>query len=193
MRLFVALELPAAATPALARWLERARRGAPGQGLRWVRPDAAHVTLRFLGETEPAAVPALAADLAAVAARHAAIAAAVGSAPGAFPARGPVRVVWLGVAPAEPIAALASEVARACEARLGLVAESRPFTPHLTLARASRPWRRAEFEAWRARLAPPRPPIAVHFDRLSLIESRPGPGGSRYVEVGSAALATSSP
>lgn len=192
MRLFVALELPAAAAAGFAHWLECARRGAPEHGLRWMRADGAHLTLRFLGETDPAAVLALAADLAAVAARHAAIEAEIGSLPGAFPARGPVRVVWIGVSPAGPIAALAAEVAGACEARLGLAAESRPFTPHLTLARAGRSWRRADFEAWRARLELPAP-ITVRFEHLSLIESRPGSGGSRYAEVASAALGTGGP
>lgn len=187
MRLFVALALPEPATSELARFLERCRRTAPERGLRWVRTEGAHLTLRFLGETDPAAVVALASDLAAVAARHAAIDAEIGATPGAFPPRGPARVVWLDVAPHAPIVALAGDVAAACESRLGLAPEGRPFTPHLTLARANPPWRRAEFEAWRERVAAPGG-IAVRFDRLSLVESRPGPGGSRYAEVASAAL-----
>lgn len=187
MRLFVALALPGPATAELARFLERCRRTAPERGLRWVRAEGAHLTLRFLGETDPAAVPALAAELAAVAGRHAAIDARIGTVPGAFPPRGPARVVWLDVTPAAPISDLARDVAAACEARLGLAPEGRPFTPHLTLARATPPWRRVEFEAWRERLAAAAP-IAARFDHVGLIESRPGPGGSRYAEVASAPL-----
>jgi 2'-5' RNA ligase len=187
MRLFVALALPAAATAELARSLDRCRRTAPERGLRWVRAENAHLTLRFLGETDPAAVSALAEDLAGVAARHAAIDAEIGTHPGAFPPRGPARVVWLDVAPHDPITALARDVAAACEGRLGLEPEARPFTPHLTLARANPPWRRADFEAWCERLAPS-DSIASRFDRLSLVESRTGPGASRYSEVASATL-----
>lgn len=187
MRLFVALALPEPAIAELARRIERCRRAAPERGLRWVRAENAHLTLRFLGETEPTAVPALSEDLVAVAARHAAIDAAIGAVPGAFPPQGPARVVWLDVAPHEPIAALERDVAAACEARLGLAPEDRPFAPHLTLARASRPWRRAEFEAWRDRVASA-DRIATRLDRLALVESRPGPGGSRYTEVASAPL-----
>lgn len=187
MRLFVALALPEPATAELARFLERCRRTAPERGLRWVRADGAHLTLRFLGETDPAAVPALTVDLAAVAESHAAIDARIGTAPGTFPPRGPARVLWLDVTPAPPIAALARDVAAACESRLGLAPEGRPFTPHLTLARANPPWRRAEFEAWSGHLAAAAP-IAARFDHVGLIESRPGPGGSRYSEVASAPL-----
>jgi 2'-5' RNA ligase len=188
MRLFVALDLPETAKAELARFLDRCRRTAPERGLRWVRAENAHLTLRFLGETDPEAAPGLVEGLAAVATRHAAIDAGIGAVPGAFPPRGPARVVWLDVAPHEPIVALARDVAAACEARLGLAPEDRRFTPHLTLARANRPWRRTEFEAWRDRVATT-DRIAVRFDRLVLVESRPGPGGSRYTEVATSALA----
>lgn len=187
MRLFVALALPEPAIAALARRLDRCRRAAPERGLRWVRAENAHLTLRFLGETDAAAVPGLADDLAAIAALHAAIEAEIGAVPDVFPPRGPVRVVWFDVTPHDPIAALARDVAAACESRLGLAPEARPFAPHLTLARANRPWRRAEFEAWRDQVATTAR-IAIRFDRLSLVESRLGPGGSRYTEVASAPL-----
>ena len=187
MRLFVALALPEAAKAELARLLDRCRRTAPERGLRWVRAENAHLTLRFLGETDPAAVPALAEDLAGVAARHAAIDAEIGTLPGAFPPRGPARVVWLDVAPHDPITALARDVAAACEGRLGLEPEARPFTPHLTLARANPPWRRADFEAWRERGFGSRK-ISVRFDQLAVDESRLGPGGSRYSKLATASL-----
>lgn len=187
MRLFVALALPEAAKAELACFLDRCRRTAPERGLRWVRAENAHLTLRFLGETDPVVVPALAADLAAVAARHAAIDAEIGTLPGAFPPRGPARVVWLDVTPHDPIAAFARDVAVACESRLDLEPEARPYTPHLTLARANPPWRRADFDSWRARLAS-FDRIAARFDQLSLVESRPGPDGSRYGEIATAPL-----
>lgn len=51
MRLFVALPLPGEAASGVERWMESAGKLWPG--LRWVRPEQVHLTVRFLGEVPP--------------------------------------------------------------------------------------------------------------------------------------------
>ena len=131
-RLFVALWLPGPLAEAALARLEELRAG--GRGVRWVRREQLHVTLKFLGETRVEAVPEIEAALAGVAA---------GSRPfrmglrpgGVFPPSGPPRVVWLGVAPGEELRDMAARVERAL-LPLGFSPERRSFRPHLTLGRA---------------------------------------------------------
>jgi 2'-5' RNA ligase len=125
MRLFIALDLPevvAAQARELCQGLAAAR---------WTNPAQLHLTLRFLGEVAEADVPALQASLERVTgARFSVELRGVG----VFPRkRRPARVLWTGIAPAEPVAALKAAI----DAVLGPDPESdeRGFSPHLTLAR----------------------------------------------------------
>jgi len=81
-RLFVALDVGAAAREAIRAAQEQCRR--EGFPLRPVDAASAHLTLRFLGATDPARVPALGAALRAVAAAYGPFTLHT-AAPGAFP------------------------------------------------------------------------------------------------------------
>jgi len=103
------------------------------RGIRPVRPEHLHVTLRFLGDTDEALVGAI----------ERAMRAAVEGVPpfsvgldgvGAFPTPRKARVVWLGMTGAEPLGRIASSLERAV-VELGFEPEGRPFRPHLTCAR----------------------------------------------------------
>ncbi|MDX6738387.1 RNA 2',3'-cyclic phosphodiesterase [Actinocorallia sp. A-T 12471] len=140
MRLFAALHPPAAVLDALAGAVEDARGSHPALHLTARRTW--HLTLAFYGETdEPAAkaLPGLLAD--AVAASRPPRLHLSGA--GAFPTRTPGRakVLWTGVE--GDLAALADLAERCAEAgtRAGLDSpeRSRPFHPHLTLARTRTP------------------------------------------------------
>jgi RNA 2',3'-cyclic 3'-phosphodiesterase len=115
--------------------------------LRWVRDEQLHLTLRFFADLAGDGPPRVA---------EAARAACAAAPPfelevrglGRYPAHGPLRVVWAGLgAGREALVALAAALARELEAR-GFPAEERPFSPHLTLARARDP--RGSKEAARA-------------------------------------------
>jgi 2'-5' RNA ligase len=94
-----------------------------------------HVTLAFLGEIEAASVPAIAASLADTASRHDSFELGVGGG-GTFGPSRAARVLWTGVtAGALPLGAVQREVTSAL-APHGYRPEARPFTPHITLARA---------------------------------------------------------
>lgn len=132
MRLFVALSPPAAVLDEIGAAVGRVRELAPR--LRWTSTPQWHLTLAFLGEVEPDALPELTGRLARAARRHEPM-------PLAFRGAGRFdgRVLWLGVQGGrEPLAALAGSVAAAAR-RSGISIEDRTYRPHLTLARSSAP------------------------------------------------------
>lgn len=131
VRSFVALPCPAGLRRALSSALPAWKR--LDADVAWADPDTAHLTLRFLGDADPARLDALHARLPAVAGSVAGIRARPG-ATGAFPGWGRPRVLWLGIESAGEIERLAAGVEAAARAA-GFDPEARPFTPHLTLGR----------------------------------------------------------
>lgn len=146
VRAFLALEIPERVRAELAASREAVRAELPRA--RWVRPEGQHLTLKFLGETPPALLEAIAADLAP---RLAGLGAVVvqlhGS--GFFPSPARPRVAWLGGS-AEGIGPVVETVEEVAEAH-GFPRELRPWSLHLTQARLDRRWPQAavgRFLAW---------------------------------------------
>ena len=135
VRTFVALELPGVVGQTLADTIERLK-GAAG-GVRWVRPEGIHLTLKFLGDVEETRIPEIVAAVQQ---------ASGGTAPftlqtsevGGFPRLERARVLWVGLeGDLETLAGLQMEVEGAL-GTLGFPPERRRFFPHLTLGRARR-------------------------------------------------------
>jgi 2'-5' RNA ligase len=180
VRAFFALELPEPvrhAAAAVAGWL---RDQPGGRGVRWVRAESLHVTLRFLGNVAPARIHSLAAAAAHAAAGCAPFELAIGALR-AFPSERRPRVVALDLEPEAPLAALAAALERAVVAE-GFAAEPRPFRAHLTLGRVQ--GRRGPRLADAPAVAPER--FAVRD--FVLMQSRLGPGGSTYTPLERIAL-----
>ena len=135
MRLFVALEIPAAVRDNLAAQIDELRDlPAPlaGKRLRWVRPENLHVTLKFIGDVEPAQLDGIRSALTAIG-----LDAPVGlrfRGLGFFPNEKRPRVLWVGLHASGNLPVLASDIDRALEGQ-GIARDVRAFTPHLTLAR----------------------------------------------------------
>jgi 2'-5' RNA ligase len=131
VRLFVAIDPPAAALDALDAELGPTRAVAP-HGLRWTRPGQWHLTLAFLGEVPDADVPAVTAALGAV----------VGDAPISLRLAGGGcfgdRVLWVGLAGDVHALRTLGESVGAAARDAGVELEAKPFRPHLTLARAGK-------------------------------------------------------
>jgi 2'-5' RNA ligase len=186
-RLFVAVPLSGDATAAVTEIVERIRADEPeGRGVRWVRLDGLHLTLRFLGPTPEDRVPDLATAVADVARDAEPFEITIRGA-GSFPPTGRPRTIWLdirnGVESLEMLAARLDD--RLADS--GWERERRPFRAHLTLARAdgvrAGPATVAALTAAAADLA-----IESPIDRLILFESITGSGRARYVERAAAGL-----
>lgn len=167
MRLFYAVaadeEVKAAAAAAVARL-----RRAPGD-YRWVDPRDMHLTLRFLGETDPERLPEAEARMREAAAKSRPFEIVYGGV-GAFESLDDPRVVWIGLDEGlEPLSALADLLGRD---------EPRPFAPHLTLGRRRREPHPPEFAA--ALRAEPRLGLRSPVEKISLYASRPAPFGHAY-------------
>jgi RNA 2',3'-cyclic 3'-phosphodiesterase len=168
LRLFVALELPAAARNALIAFREAA---ADPEIWRPVAPDAIHLTLAFLGRRPASDLDAVSAVL------HR----AAGPAPrlilGAALLLPPRRARVLCAALADPdstLAALQSRVSDGLAAAGVYTPEKRPFRAHATVARL-RPRARAP----RSVDAAPEP-LEFLGEALTLFVSRLHPSGARY-------------
>jgi 2'-5' RNA ligase len=136
MRLFIAIPIPPAVSAALAGLLRRWEGLIPG--VRGVRSDQFHVTLRFLGDVPAGDLPRVRdAFRRAVAGARSFELEPAGA--GAFPdARAP-RVLWVGIGRGRaPLEALARRLEDVFAAE-GLAAEERGFHPHITLGRLKRP------------------------------------------------------
>lgn len=133
MRLFVAIEFPAAwheAAASVVRELERVT----SLPLRHVDPSRLHLTLRFLGEVPAEQIEVLQDALA----RYVPpvdVTLALGS-PGTFGAGSRTALVYLDTT-GEGLDALAARVEAAVRAA-GLPGDDRPFLPHVTIARLHR-------------------------------------------------------
>ena len=102
-------------------------------GASWVRPESIHLTLKFLGEIDDAKVRDVAAGLEKAAEGFHPFSLEVGGV-GAFPnARAP-KVVWAGIKESAELTKLQKSVDERLSS-IGFEAETRPFTPHLTLCR----------------------------------------------------------
>ena len=196
-RLFIAVPLGDAAREAVARLM--ADLGAPPDGgrnpdpaappsarLRWVRSSNLHLTLRFLGATPAASIPALEAAVD-WAARDTSPFEARLSGAGAFPSPARPRAVFLRVGQgAAGLVTLADRLTAALAER-GWPPGERPFAAHLTLARSDGVMGASmAVEALVAAAA--LLDAAWTVNRIVLFESLLGGGPARYVPLRSAPL-----
>jgi len=187
-RLFVAAPLADAARDAIRAVVEPIRAQEPeGRGVRWVRLDGLHVTLRFLGPTEDDRLAALEAAVREAARGAVPFDITIGGA-GVFPPVGRPRALWLGIRDgAERLAELAARL-NECLVAAGWPGDDRPFRAHLTLARADGV-RAGSATGAALRAAAEGLAVSSVVDRLVLFESVTGRGAARYVPRAEARLA----
>ncbi len=179
MRQFLAIDLPRSVRDRLGELQKEL--GAGLAGWRWTRPDAIHLTLRFLGEVD-SDLDRRARDVwRKCTARAPAFSFRVRGL-GCFPGPRRPRVLWVGIE-ADPVGdsrlvELASRVEITAR-ELGFSPEVRPFRPHLTLGRAVRG----------SRAVPPGPTDfdggRIEAEGLVLFRSELHRGGARYTAMDS--------
>jgi 2'-5' RNA ligase len=179
MRLFTGLELGGEVPENIRRFLEQLRPTAP---IQWTQPSNLHITTKFIGNWPRERLPELQSALA------------------GLPRRSPIQVsirmvrflpdnrkprVFCCEVEAPGLEGLAADTDIAL-ARLGIPRESRPFTPHLTVARIQE--RLDLNEMKRAIMS-----LSLQFGqfeatRFILYESQLRPGGSVYTKLAEFAL-----
>ncbi len=180
-RLFAALSLPEHVRQRVARAIAHLQ--ARGYRAKWVDPDGSHLTVRFFGSLDRDAVPHLVAALEESVRGLAPFVLQVHGA-GAFPHPERPRVLWLGVT--GQVRSLLELVERV-EAHAGSFAEtseSRPYHPHITLARL-RPEEAIGLRGVARDLdrLGNLPPLAFPVERLTLYRSELFRSGPRYTVV----------
>lgn len=173
MRTFVALNLPPAERSRLDASLEPLR--AKALPVRWVAPEALHLTVKFLGDTESAAVEAVDEVLQTAAARRTPVTLRIGGL-GGFPSLRRASVLWVGVRGDAELASLQRELEPALS-RLGFPREQRPFRPHITIGRVRNDAKSIDIERL-VDLVDYDATITV--DTVELMQSLTGRGGPRY-------------
>lgn len=128
MRIFIGIALDPEIRARIERFLNGVEGFAPEA--RWVRPESLHITLKFIGEQSPERVEAITERLRRIESGTFEIRTA---GYGFFPTAKAPRVFWIGIQ--GQLSALAESIDMAT-AELGIPREDRPFSPHLTLARA---------------------------------------------------------
>jgi len=141
MRCFIAVDIPEDLREKIYKVLKEERERFPE--LKWVAMESLHITLKFLGSINPNKLEDIKNTLNEVAKRHAPFKLKPDSL-GTFPEKGNIRVLWLSLVDGKNIENLAKDVEDSLTL-LGFPKEKRPFTPHLTLARARRNEKRKIF------------------------------------------------
>jgi len=133
IRSFIAVELPGELKLELTRLQDRLRLGSQAPA-KWVDANSVHLTLKFLGNIDRSMADKITVALdEAVRGIHPFRLALGGL--GVFPNERRVQVVWVGLTgDVEHLSHLQQRVESSL-ATLGFAKETRPFTPHLTLAR----------------------------------------------------------
>ena len=178
LRTFIAINVPPAVLDTIARIQNRFK--SLGFHASWVKPGNIHLTLKFLGDTDPDRIPGIQITLTETLASLARFQLSLDSA-GVFPDTNNPRVLWLGLKDREgALETLQTEIEKALE-QIGFPREQRPFSPHVTLARIKSPQGKkelkSELDAVNQEGITPHP-----FDvgEIQLYESQLTPKGSIY-------------
>lgn len=188
-RTFIAIPLPADWQCALSAVMGQLASSTSPDVVRWSDPSNIHLTLRFLGATDPAAVPDIIARLRQSVPGMTPPALSL-SGLGTFPARRQPRIVWAGMAGDLEMVGKLQSVAENTAAALGWPAETRPFRPHLTLGRVrDRASPNQRQSLLRAIAAAAIPPASIwHPHAVRLYRSILTPHGPVYTNLGEAKI-----
>lgn len=181
MRLFVAIELPDDVKQQIAARVAAVQDQLPTAS--WGKPETYHVTLAFIGTQEGSVVGAIESQLQSHV-RGGRFNVEVRGA-GFFPNAKRARVAWVGLAPAEPLARLATQVREALR-RVNVPFDEKPFKPHLTIARLKAPWQLVDTEL----LVKAFDDLDAGFDvhEVTLFASQLSPKGATHRKLGVARL-----
>jgi RNA 2',3'-cyclic 3'-phosphodiesterase len=184
VRLFVALEIPAAVRDNLAAQIKELRDLSvqlADKRPRWVRLENLHLTLKFIGEVAPSKLDGIRTALSTV--RSDGPVDLQFRRLGFFPGEKHPRVLWAGSNASANLATLARDIDRALETQ-GIGREKRAFTPHLTLARFEPPGLHEKLRS-AIQKSGEREFGSLQAREFHLIESKTKSSGAEYTRVAS--------
>jgi len=183
MRLFVAVEIGealASGAATLSAELERrATVAARRAKVTWIPADRMHLTIRFIGEVDDGKASMV----------RTVLEEPLGVAPfnltlcgaGTFPTSGTPRVVWIGVTDGREQMLRVEREITARLTPLGIPAEDRAYSPHLTLARVRDP---AGLKSMRLLDGLTERTIGTtHIETITLFHSKLSPKGPTYTPI----------
>jgi RNA 2',3'-cyclic 3'-phosphodiesterase len=192
LRLFTAIEIGEEVRRELSGTVDELKRrmeqSAPHARVAWVKPEQLHLTVRFIGQTDPERCQRILVALERP--LHGPPFELTIAGTGTFPPKRPPRVIWAGISGSlDRLHALEQEVRARLDAILP-AGDDREYRPHLTLGRVKNP-------------AGLRPAVLltgleqVHFGdvrvgAVTLFESRLSSTGPTYTALGLAPLARTS-
>jgi 2'-5' RNA ligase len=146
MRSFIAIEIPSELKEMILEQRRSVERQIPADQIRWLRLDAIHLTLKFLGEIDEKQRESVRRTLSVIGARIQAFEVMVGGF-GCFPNCKRPRVLWVGLSDETGALAGMHKILNQECAKLGFEIETRAFQPHLTLGRVSKRLRSDDLRA----------------------------------------------
>lgn len=168
IRLFVALELDRQ----IKEKLESFASSFNIAGARIISANNLHITVKFLGYTEPNLLPAINKTLKEIASRHQKFDIVLDHL-GAFPSKRKSRIFWMGSKENTSVVSLVDDLDKALET-YGYKIEKRSFKIHLTLARFK------PLADLSKIIEQNIDTIRQEIDHLSLFESKLSPKGAQY-------------
>ena len=174
IRTFIAAAVPAGTITFLSNTGRDLAALLPPHCVKWTRPEQIHLTLFFLGDTPTEKLPAVTTGLDGVAGRFAPFNLQLDKL-GCFPNPRRPRVIWVGLQGAVDRAKTLQKEIEAILLPLGWSAESKPFTPHLTLGRVREGQGTIELPWGQLLESRPVPVTAIH-----LVQSELRPAGPLY-------------
>ncbi len=188
VRSFIAIELPEELRLALRQLQARLKSGNQ-PWVKWVDPNSIHLTLKFLGNIAVGRIGEITTAMEE---------ASQGISPfhikvkdlGVFPNLRRVQVAWVGMSGEVDRLSQLQQRIEVSLARLGFARESRPFTPHLTLARIRDQASAEERQAFGHLIinASLETDYTIEVNVISLMKSQLTREGAIYSRIGSVGL-----
>lgn len=193
-RTFIALEMNEDLQRHLAEVIRRVAQALPG--VRWVDPAGIHLTLAFLGELDDERLAEAIAATEAAAPRVRPFSYRLSNL-GIFGSPRQPRVIWMGIEETAGVLPRLHRILNQELASRGFETDSRPFSPHLTLARVKAPLSPDEQRSLQAILANKQPGLVSStrypVQHINVMKSELLRGGAQYTCLRAIPLGTNNP
>ncbi len=177
MRLFLAIDFPEKIKQSLYNDINILQEKIPD--LKWIKKPALHLTLKFLGETEPALQRKIESALN-TAFQETDFFTLNSTTSGFFPNPKKARVFYLGLEYSAPLIKCFNIIEGSLSG-LGIQNEKRKFNPHITLARIKNTILDIENQEFLQKYKFPE--IKIYVEQITLMQSRLSSSGARYTPV----------